>query len=45
MSKDLKNRCYQIASLVVVESASNSASVLEVVTVCCFVAFHAIGPL
>ena len=33
-----------IASLVVSDKASNSASVLDVVTVACFLSFHATGP-
>ena len=40
----LKKFFHQMTSLPTCESANNSASVLEVVTVLCFNAFHAIGP-
>ena len=40
----LNSLCHQRASFVAVESAKSSTSVLEVVIVDCFVAFHAIGP-
>ena len=42
-SNALKSRFHQRASFAAAVSANNSASVLEVVTVDCFVAFHAIG--
>ncbi|KAF3765379.1 hypothetical protein M406DRAFT_234864, partial [Cryphonectria parasitica EP155] len=39
-----KRRCKAIVSLAVAERAYSSASVVEVVTRLCFVAFHCIGP-
>src|ERR1700744_3859310 len=42
--KCLKKRCQAISSFAVLESPNNSASVDEVVTVCCRDAFQSIGP-